>query len=77
MKGGKNMLYFYCCDVLVKGNKITQLSGIVKCKRRINTIEEFEETQKEIRYEYFKGVSKKTSMRLEDISLLFTAFNPL
>ena len=74
MKGGKNMLYFYCCDVKVRGAKVGKAYGCIEYKRNVETVAETQQVWDEIK----KTLAPKYHISfLADITLEFTAFNPL
>lgn len=77
MKGGKNMLYFYCCDVYAEDKKTTEVYGGIECSERITTIEELEKIQSKVRYKIYKDYFQKSHWHIEDIRIIFIAFNPL
>ncbi len=77
MKGGKNMLYFYSCNVLVKGKLIAQVEGSIERDKRITKNKELKGIKEEIRYKFFMQASQRNPLSLEDVILQFIAFNPL
>lgn len=78
MKGGKNMLYFYCCDVMVRGEIIARMDGYDCLNKRIETIDEFNRAKELLKQDIFKVLSKqKDGLCINEMELLFLALNPL
>ena len=74
MKGGKNMVYFYCCDVFVRGVKDRSTSGSIETKKRPQTVEEVTQIWEKIREDV---AAKYLEPFKQDVELSFTVFNPL
>lgn len=65
------MLYFYCCEVS-DNEKTIRIDGTVKLTKRLESSEEFEDVQEELK----EGLRKYTGM-YDNTSYVFIAFNPL
>jgi len=78
MKGDKNMLYFYCCELTnpegeqMKVNGYTDLSGRIKKRQQLEELQDA--IRQEIRKEFHRA---KPHMNWKNAIIVFLAFNPL
>lgn len=71
------MVYFYCCDVTVRGEK-KRTNGYTVTNRKIKTGEEVEKVMEELTKKVKEGLCKDfPDLAFEEMEVLLTAFNPL
>ncbi|MCI9247037.1 MAG: hypothetical protein HFJ30_08040 [Clostridia bacterium] len=75
------MVYFYSCDVEVRGGQSIKIDGFKPMNRRIETIEDVKRTEEFIKQDIFEELFRQGKiLRREDIdhmSIHYNAFNPL
>lgn len=77
-KGDKNMLYFYCCDVLVGQQTIARVDGVYSESQKVETEKQFSCLRGKIEKRVFGQILPQVEgLRMENMALLFRAFNPL
>ena len=78
IKGDKNMLYFYCCEVMVRGDWSVKISGVQEIAREIKSTAEFKKAKEWIKQGIFESLStEEPDLTLDNMQTIFTAFNPL
>lgn len=77
MKGDKNMLYFYCCEVTTKEVMI-RFDGSTEVTNRLQTSTECESVKKELRPKIISELKKRyPNISFDNANLIFIAFNAL
>ena len=74
------MLYFYSCDIqIMSGNKIVfRTHGTVEVFKELETSADFDDIIEIIEEKIFYDIKQlQDNISKDDVSIIFTAFNPL